>query len=347
MAQVSQTHAGALPGTLPAFPVTGDAPVHVLVRRVDSPAERRQELAAGLQARPARISPKFFYDAQGCALYEAICALQEYYPPRLEAAVFDERQREIAAALPRGAQFIDLGCGDGAKAWRWIEALHVQRYVGVDIAESWLRATLQRSARRFPGVAFDGLVTDFTRGLDLRAVLHDDLPSVFFYPGSSIGNFEPEQAVRLLGEMREHLRPKDALLICADGPKPADALVPAYDDALGVTAAFNRNVLRVANRELGADFQLADFDHRALFDEEHSRVEMHLVARRDVLVRLGEHGERRFAAGEAIVTEYSYKHSPAKFAQLLSQAGFGQVRHWTDPRGWYGVYVASPGDYRQ
>lgn len=347
MAQASESFAGIAHPALAALPRSGEPSIHMLVRRLDSPAERRQELAAGLLATPARISPKFFYDAQGCALYEAICSLQEYYPPKLEASLFDLHQRAIAAALPRAGQFVDLGCGDGAKAGRWMEALQVRRYIGVDIAEAWLRATLQRSARRFPSVAFDGVVTDFTRGLDLRAVLSPELPCVFFYPGSSIGNFEPADALRLLREIRSHLQARDALLICADAPKRRDQLVAAYDDALGVTAAFNLNVLRVAQRELGADFVLSNFAHRALFDEEHSRIEMHLVARQDATVRLGEHGTRSFAAREAIVTEYSYKHAVPRFVELLEQAGFGDVKHWSDAEGGYGVYVASPGDWCQ
>ncbi|MED5618391.1 L-histidine N(alpha)-methyltransferase [Ideonella sp. BN130291] len=316
---------------------------HLFVQRIDTPAERRQELLAGLLDRPARIPPKFFYDAQGSALYEAICALDEYYPPRTEAAIFDRYQRDIAAALPREAQFVDLGCGDGAKAWRWIEALGVQRYVGVDIAEPWLRATLQRGAHRFPQVSFDGVVTDFTRGLSLQSVLRPDQPCVFFYPGSSIGNFEPAVALRLLREMRHHLRGADRLLIGVDTPKPMAPLLAAYDDALGVTAAFNRNVLRVVNRELGSDFPLVQFDHRAVFNDAHSRIEMHLVANRPTQVRLADGLQRRFDAGEAIVTEYSYKHSAEAFAQLLAEAGFGAVRHWTDEQRWFGVFVAAPG----
>jgi dimethylhistidine N-methyltransferase len=315
----------------------------VVVQGTASATERRRELAAGLLARPAHIAPKFFYDAQGCALYDAICRLDEYYLPRLEAAVFERAQRDIAAALPSGGQFVDLGCGDGAKARRWIDVLRVRRYVGVDIAEAWLRATLAHGASQCPSTRFDGVVTDFTRGLDLHEVLDRSLPTVFFYPGSSIGNFEPATATRLLADIRRHLGPHDRLLIAADAPKPRPQLVAAYDDALGVTAAFNRNVLRVVNRELQADFTPADFAHRAVFDERHSRIEMQLVAARAAVVRLGEHGTRRFEAGEAIVTEHSYKYATRTFMELLAAAGFGDVRHWSDDSGGYGVYVAAPG----
>ncbi|MEW6707150.1 MAG: L-histidine N(alpha)-methyltransferase [Pseudomonadota bacterium] len=315
---------------------------HLFVQRIDTPEERRRELASGLLEPEARTAPKFFYDAQGSALYEAICALEEYYLPRLETALFDRHQHEIAATLPRETQFVDLGCGDGAKAARWIEALAVRRYIGVDIAEPWLRATLQRGRQRFPSVGFDGVVTDFTRGLALQSVLRPDQPCVFFYPGSSIGNFGPAEAVRLLREIRQHLQSGDRLLIAADAPKERATLVAAYDDALGVTAAFNRNVLRVANRELGGDFEPRAFAHRAVFNETESRIEMHLVAQRPMQVRLGEFGERRFEAGEPIVTEHSYKYKPDRFMSLLAEAGFGDVRHWSDERRGYGIYVASP-----
>jgi dimethylhistidine N-methyltransferase len=314
----------------------------IVVQRVDSDEDRRRELASGLLARPAHIAPKFFYDPQGCALYEAIVALDEYYPPRAEAAIFEREAATIAAQLPRGAQFVDLGCGDGLKARRWFDLLAVQRYVGVDIAEPWLRQTLQRAAKAFPQIRFGGVVTDFTRGLDLQGVLDTRMPTLFFYPGSSIGNFEPSQAVRLLREIRSHLQDGDRLLIGADTPKERAVLEAAYDDAPGVTAAFNRNVLRVANRLLGADFDLRAFAHRAVYNESRQRIEMHLVAQRDMVVRLGAHGTRRFETGEAIVTEHSYKYRPAQFAELLQEAGFGRVQRWTDERGCFAVYVAAP-----
>jgi dimethylhistidine N-methyltransferase len=320
----------------------------VLVDGVDSPGQRQAELLAGLLATRATIAPKFFYDEQGSALYEAICALDEYYPPRLEAAIFDAHRHAIAATLPHGGQWVDLGCGDGRKSWPWIEALGLRRYIGVDIAEPWLRASLARAAARFKHVAFDGVVTDFTRGLALERVLahRPELPSVFFYPGSSIGNFEPAHALALLRSVRQHLGPGDRLLIGVDGTKPEAPLVAAYDDALGVTAAFNRNVLRVANRELGADFDPAAFDHGALFDRGTGRIEMRLVARSAQQVRLGGR-QRVFAPGEVIVTEHSYKYDADGFASLLHDAGFGRLHHWSDPRRWYHVFVAEPAAYRQ
>jgi L-histidine Nalpha-methyltransferase len=341
MAQASEPVARQAASTaLPSTP-------NLLIERVDTPEQRRAELLAGLLAPRAAISPKFFYDEQGSALYEALSILDEYYPPRLEAGIFDDHAPSIAAALPSGCQWVDLGCGDGRKSWRWIEALQVRRYIGVDIAEAWLRTSLERASRAFPHVAFDGVVTDFTHGLDITRVLSQrPQPCVFFYPGSSIGNFDPAHALDLLRSVRRHLSPGDRLLIGVDGIKPEAPLVAAYDDALGVTAAFNRNVLRVANRELGADFDPSAFDHQALFNRDAGRIEMRLVARSAQRVRLGG-GERLFARGEAIVTEHSHKYGADGFASLLHDAGFRRLHHWSDPNHWYHVFVAEPAAYRQ
>jgi len=342
MAQASEFHARH------ALRISPTGAPRVWVENVDTPGQRRAELLAGLLAPQATVSPKFFYDEQGSALYEAIVALDEYYPPRLEASIFDAHEAAIAAALPHGAQWVDLGCGDGRKSLRWIRALELRRYIGVDIAEAWLQATLERGSRAFPDVAFDGIVTDFTRGLSIGRVLslRPELPAVFFYPGSSIGNFDPPRALELLRSVRQHLGADDRLLIGVDGVKPEAPLVAAYDDALGVTAAFNRNVLRVVNRELGADFDPAAFEHQALFDATARRIEMRLVARGTQRVRLGDR-HRVFENGEAIVTEHSHKYAADGFASLLHDAGFGRLHHWTDAHGWYHVFVAEPAAYRQ
>lgn len=322
-------------------PATDSEPVlHML--RLQAPGTRRDELLQGLRSEPARIAPKFFYDPQGCALYDAICRLDEYYPPRLEAAVFERHGDEIEARLARGAQFVDLGCGDGAKALRWLRRLQVQRYLGVDIAAEGLRDTLRRGGRAHPDIVFEGAVTDFTLGLALHDLLPSQGPRIFFYPGSSLGNFEPDDAVQLLSEIREHLRDGDALVLGVDAPKALPRLLAAYDDALGVTAAFNLNVLRVVNAEIGSDFQPADFLHRVRYDEAAGRIEMHLVARHDVTVRLDERLQRVFRAGEAIVTEHSYKHTPERVQALLARAGFGEIHPFLDDTGGYGVYVAHP-----
>ena len=311
-------------------------------------------LRAGLLATPAYSSPKFFYDVQGSALFTAICALDEDYPTRTEAAIFEQHRAAIAHALPAAAQWIDLGCGDCAKSRGWFAAVRPARFVGVDISEVWLRSSLSALAEEFAeesaDIEFVGAVTDFTRPFDLHALLAEcpDAQPVFFYPGSSIGNFTPDQALAFLVAIREHVVAHASgggrLLIGIDLVKDATIMEAAYDDAIGVTAAFNRNVLRVANRLLDADFDPHAFDHRAVFDAGHSRVEMHLVARHAHDVRVGN-TVRRFAAGEPIVTEYSYKYTPQKFTELLIAAGFsahGGPRLWTDAREWFGVFLAEP-----
>lgn len=304
-------------------------------------AERRQELLAGLLADPASIAPKYFYDAQGCALYQAICLLDEYYPVHCEAALFQRCRAEIAAALPRRAQWVDLGCGDGGKSWPWLEVAGAARYVGVDIAEGWLQRALAEGRRRFPGLDCLGIVTDFTRPFDLGAVKEASRkhPPVFFYPGSSIGNFSPVDALHFLQSLQLHLGEEGCLLISVDGQQDVARLEAAYDDRLGVTAAFNRNLLRVVNRELGADFRPEAFRHHAWFNPDESRIEMTLVATETHSVRLGRK-RRRFVAGEAIVTEHSCKFSRAGFQALLEVAGFGNIRHWQDPGADYHVFLA-------
>ena len=342
--------------------------VRVLVQTTVAEADDRAEFGAGLLATPARTSPKFFYDEQGSALFTAICELDEYYPTRIEAAIFDERRAAVAGALPPHSQWIDLGCGDGAKARGWLEPAHVRRYIGVDIAESWLRASLAalagerasgaeaRVPARDPARSHDsaldivGVVTDFTRTFDLHTLLAEEpcMPPVFFYPGSSIGNFTHDEARAFLASVREHIECHASgggkLLIGVDLVKDRDVLRAAYDDALGVTAAFNRNVLRVANRLLGADFDPAAFEHRAVFDEDASRIEMQLVSIRAQTVRIGSHA-RRFADGEVIVTEYSHKYTIEGFGALLAASGFAtgeRLHRWSDERGWFGVFVAEP-----
>lgn len=317
-------------------------------------------LRAGLLATPASSSPKFFYDPQGSALFSAICALDEYYPTRTEARIFDDHRDAIADVLPSGAQWVDLGCGDGVKARGWLDAAQVRRYVGVDIAAPWLRAALLATAAsannrpprggRSRSLDVVGVVTDFTRPFDLHDVLAEapGLPPVFFYPGSSIGNFVRDDAKAFLTSIRTHIERHPAsggkLMVGIDLVKDRATLRAAYDDAIGVTAAFNRNVLRVANRLLGSDFDPVAFDHRAVFDESFSRIEMQLVSRRDQTVRIGE-ATRRYAAGEAITTEYSHKYTVDAFEALLAAAGFAtgdRLHLWTDERQWFGVFVAEP-----
>jgi dimethylhistidine N-methyltransferase len=318
-----------------------DNGVHIVDRRLDDPAAERRALVAGLLSTPAAIAPKYFYDAVGCALFCKICNLPEYYPTRTEAAIFERSRGAIVAAAGTGKQLVDLGAGDCAKAAAWLPWLRPVTYVAVDIADDALEHALPGVARAHPAIEIRGVLTDFTRGLDLR---HDvaDGPATYFYPGSSIGNFAPAEALRFLQGIRR-LCGADAdsgLLIGVDTKKDPARLRAAYDDAAGVTAAFNRNVLAHVNRVLGTAFAPAAFDHVALYDEAASRVEMHLEARVAQTVTI-EGIARTFHAGERIHTENSYKYAPSEFVAMLQRAGFAHVRCWQDDAGDFAVYYAS------
>ncbi len=307
-----------------------------------APRRLAAEAGEGLLAQPARVAPKFFYDALGSRLFAAITALDEYYPTRTEAAIFGDDGPAIAdavlAATGPAPVLVEPGAGDGEKAARWFDVLAVRRYVALDISADHLRDALTALQRRHPATEMVGVGCDFAARLSLPTGLVDG-PALVFYPGSSIGNFAPAQALAFLREARA-LAAGGALLIGADLVKPRAVLEAAYDDALGVTAAFNLNLLRHLNRLLGADFDPGDWRHVAFFDEAASRIEMHLEARRDLRVRW-QGGERRFTAGERIHTEDSYKWRPEGFEALLRDAGFARVRRWTDAQGWFGVFVAA------
>lgn len=301
------------------------------------PAAIREELLGGLRALAATIAPKHFYDALGSRLFAAITELPEYYPTRTEAAIFARHSADMAAQLPPGATLVDLGAGNCEKAARLFSAFGVRRYVAVDISADFLRHSLEQLQQRHPAIDLTGVAMDFSRRLALPAEVADG-PRLLFYPGSSIGNFSPAAALEFLRQAHRTCQ-GGALLIGVDLLKPATILEPAYDDPLGVTAAFNRNLLLHVNRLAGTDFALADWRHVALFNAPESRIEMHLEALRDVLVRWPG-GERRFAAGERIHTENSYKWQADEFAALLEDAGFAGLRRWRDERGWFAVFSA-------
>jgi L-histidine Nalpha-methyltransferase len=296
------------------------------------------ELVEDLRATPAAIPPKYFYDALGCALFEAICELPEYYLTRTERAIFAAHRDAIAAVVGRHRQFVDLGAGDCRKGESWLAALQPRRFIAVDIAPAAIEPALSRLAAAYPEIEFTGVITDFSHTLDLGADL-DAGPVMFFYPGSSIGNFAPEDALEFLAQIRRLCGRRGGLLIGVDTPKDEARLAAAYDDTLGVTAAFNRNVLNHVNTLLGTDFDPAAFAHVAFYNAAASRVEMHLEARRAQCVTVAS-GERRFAPGERIHTENSYKYMPEQFSAMLRRAGFRDVAVWQDEAGDFAVYYA-------
>ena len=313
------------------------APLFIQVFNEDQEASRA-ELRRGLTARVPHIAPKFLYDALGSRLFDAITQLPEYYPTRTEAGILDTHADAIAAAIGSVGSLVDLGAASCAKGLRLISLLHPQRYVAVDISIEFLRAGLTQVQREHPRLQVTGVGLDFAAGLHLPEACVQGR-AAYFYAGSSIGNFTPADAVPFLAGVRAQAK-AGGLLIGVDLVKAEELLVAAYDDALGVTAAFNLNLLLHLNRLLGTDFAVRDWRHVALFNNEHSRIEMHLEARRTLTLHWDD-GERRFAQGERLHTENSYKYSIDRFDALLRKAGFASTQHWTDPNRWFAVFWAS------
>jgi L-histidine N-alpha-methyltransferase len=304
----------------------------------DSGAERAA-VASALLAEAARIAPKFFYDRLGSTLFEAITELPEYYPTRTEATIFAAHGAEMARAIGSGMTLIDLGAGNCAKAASLFPLLEPKRYVAVDISVEFLRDSLRRLQREHPQLDIAGLGQDFSATIDIPPHLVAGARPVFFYPGSSIGNFNAGEALAFLRRVRARAR-GGGMLIGVDLVKPRAVLEAAYDDALGITAAFNLNALRHLNATIGADFEPKQWRHVAFFDEARSRIEMHLEAR-EALTVAWPGGTRRFAAGERIHTENSCKYTLDGFSALLGEAGFASMRHWTDANGWFAVFWAA------
>lgn len=285
------------------------------------------EIIHGLKANPPEVSPRYLYDALGSHLFTAITELPEYYPTRTERAIFEQHGAAIAASTGTRRTLVDLGAGDCEKAAQLIPHLMPAHYVAIDIAADYLRKAADGMAQRFPALQVTAIATDFFAGLAWPAsVPASEL--LYFYPGSSIGNFSPSDAEQFLRKLR-HICPSSDLLIGVDVVKSTAVLEAAYDDALGVTACFNLNLLLHLNRLIGSDFNVRHFRHRAIFNREASRIEMSLIARSNQLVRWNG-GERFFAEGDAILTEYSYKYRKEDFLALLQRAGFESVQCWQD-----------------
>ena len=301
------------------------------------------ELSKGLLAPEASVPPKYFYNTLGSKLFEAITLLDAYYPTRTEAAIFQAHYGDISLAIEqagiRNACLIDLGAGNCEKAAALIPHLKPRQYVPVDISVDFLREAAGKLQASFPALGIVGVGLDFSSTLALPdAVQSND--RVFFYPGSSLGNFSSAGALDFLQQISSSDQGNaSGLILGIDLVKDSAVLQAAYDDATGVTAAFNKNVLLNINHVLGTDFDLRQWRHVALFNAEASRIEMHLEATCNTEVRWPGH-ERSFGSGERIHTENSYKYTTQGMTALLKQAGFGQVQHWTDAQNWFGVFWA-------
>jgi len=312
-----------------------------LLFQEDGQAGLKQALLEHLLRPQAAVSPKYLYDALGSRLFEAITELPEYSPTREEREILISQLPLIAAQLPAAAALIDLGAGSCRKAASLIPVLNPAHYLAVDIAEDFLHESLATLGREFPRLPMSALATDFSGGLPAGSVsnlLPQGVPRTFFYPGSSIGNFHPSDATRFLSGLRvDHQA--DSLLIGVDLIKDVARLEAAYDDSLGVTAAFNKNILLHLNRLLRTDFQLRDWSHKAFFNAEKSRIEMHLRVQERVTVRWPG-GERVFESGETIHTENSYKYSVKSFRTLLTDAGYVVSGVFQGPDQGFAVFTA-------
>lgn len=296
-----------------------------------------EEVRRGLSAAQKYLSPKWLYDARGSALYELITEQPEYYLPATEAGIMERSAVEIAAALGPGALVFEYGAGSAQKTVRLLETLERPAgYVPVDISPEFLGAAALAVRERFPGLAVRPVVADFTASVPLPIGDFPCARRISFFPGSTIGNFDPPDAAALLRRMAADAGRGGALLLGVDLRKGPEVLIPAYDDARGVTAAFDLNLLARMNRELGGDFRLDSFRHRAVWDPERSRVEMHLVAQGPQVVHAAG-ATFAFRDGETIHTESSYKWDSAAFDELAAGAGWRPVRTWTDDRRWFAV----------
>lgn len=302
-------------------------------------ADVRAEVLRGLSESPKCLPPKLFYDQHGSRLFDAITQLPEYYPTRTEIEILRDHGSAMADSLGRENVLIELGSGSSLKIQTLLAALQPLVYVPVDISSAHLMASARALAERFPSLSIRAACADYSG--PFRLPLDPAWPRLAaFFPGSSIGNFDPRDAHDLLERVAHLLGPGGKLLIGVDLRKDSAILNAAYNDAQGVTAAFNLNLLTRINRELDGDFDLSAFEHQAYFDEDKSRVEMHLVSLSDQTVRVA--GQRfRFSRGESIHTESSYKYSIAGFQTLARDAGFEPEQVWTDARELFSVHCLS------
>jgi dimethylhistidine N-methyltransferase len=302
-----------------------------------------EEVLSGLSARPRRLPPKFFYDAAGSHLFEQITETPEYYPTRTERAILTDYAGEIISQAGNNLTLVELGAGSASKTQVLIKALLRRQlradFYPVDVSSSALQGALTTLNGHFPRLRVSPIVADYTHQIPDLNVLPGRKLVLFI--GSTIGNFEPDEAMAFLKSVHRSLQPGDALLIGFDLIKDAGVLHAAYNDARGVTAAFNKNMLVRINRELGGSFDLDAFEHVALWNQRKSRIEMHLESTREQAVWVQDLGRSfHFEQGERIHTENSYKFNTASMRRLLRRSGFKLEKSWTDEKGWFGEVLA-------
>lgn len=301
------------------------------------------DVIEGLSQRQKAVPARWLYDHRGSELFEAITDLPEYYPTRTETGILHSAATDFAR-LASDRVVVEFGSGSSAKTPLLLSAVAPRAYVPIDISGDFLRESSEALAGQFPALPIHPVEADFMHPVKLPMALADQ-PRLGFFPGSTIGNLVARTAVDLLRSMRMTLGADGLLLIGFDRIKPVDVLVPAYDDAAGVTAAFNLNLLERINRELGGDIPLEAFVHRAIWNDDAARIEMHLEAVRDVDFSIAG---RRFsmAAGETIHTENSHKYGPRDASLLLRAGGWTPLHSWSDERDWFTLILAEATEYR-
>ncbi|HJT34247.1 MAG TPA: L-histidine N(alpha)-methyltransferase [Pirellulales bacterium] len=311
----------------------------------DLSAEFARDVTAGLQAEPKRLSCRYFYDREGSRLFAAICELPEYYLTRAETEILERHAREIAALFPAGVTVIELGSGSAVKTRLLLDALlpgRRVRYVPIDICRPVLEQSAADLLQRFGTLEIVAIAAEYHEGLR-HLVSESDRPRLILWLGSNIGNFTRAEAAAFLRRIRDTMTPADRMLVGVDLRKDRAVLEAAYDDAVGVTAAFNRNLLARINHELDGNFELGAFRHRAIYNEDLGRIEMYLVSTRTQSVTIGRFGLTvRFAAGETIHTENSYKYSLAEIDALATAAGLQEQCSWQDAAGRFSLHLFAP-----
>src|SRR5438045_7162681 len=296
------------------------------------------DVIAGLSSNPRTIPCKYFYDERGAALFQKICELPEYYVTRTEIDILDRSRADIASELGPSFELIGLGTGASTKTRILIEALQNPAvYIPVDISENQLRQSTAFFQKIFPDLEILPVCADYLQPVVLPSSRHTPARNIVYFPGSTVGNFEPDEAVQFLSRIANVCYGDGGLLMGVDLKKDRQLLEAAYNDSAGVTAQFNLNLLERVNRELGADFDLDQWRHRAIYNSSAGRVEMYLFSDIDQFVHFDEH-KFHFRRGEKITTEYSYKYAPEEFATLAGKVGFEFGHMWSDDARLFGVF---------
>ena len=292
------------------------------------PADMLSEIITGMQQQPRTLAAKFFYDETGSKLFDQICQTEEYYPTRTETKIIRDNIDEIGACLGSGCLLVEPGSGNSRKVRELLDAIQPHAYLPMDISRGYLKKEAQKLYHEYPWLQVHAICTDYTNPVNIPGYARH-IHRVAFFPGSSIGNFEPSEAVVFLKNIRDMVGASGGLLIGVDLKKPLQRLVSAYNDPEGLTAAFNLNILTRINREIDADFDVDKFEHAAFYNINLGRIEMHLISREAQTVRIGRH-KFDFQRYQNIHTENSYKYTVEEMQHLGRQAGFAPQKVWTD-----------------